>query len=271
MPYRFFVLFFLMLAVVAGPLHAQAVAHERADWSRFFKNFDAAGTIIILDARSERSPELMVFDAQRAHQAFTPASTFKIPHALFALDAEVVRDEFQVFEWDGTEHRFADHNRDHDLRSSMRASAVWVYEEFAEAIGEPAAHDYLRRIDYGNANASAGQGPYWIDGDLAISAREQIDFLQRLYRNALPFAVEHQRLVKDIIIVEAGPEWILRAKTGWSGQLGWWVGWVERPEGPVFFALNIDTPNGLDDLPKRQAIARDVLASLKALPPGGED
>ena len=31
-----------------------------------------------------------------------------------------------------------------------------------------------------------------------------------------PFKVEHQRLVKDIMIVEAGRDWILRAKTGWQ-------------------------------------------------------
>lgn len=271
MPHLLFAAAFLALAAFASPLHAQAVVHERADWGRHFDASGATGTIIVLDARGNSAPEQMVFDTERAHRAFSPASTFKIPHALFALEAGVVSDEFQVFEWDGTEHRFADHNRDHDLRSSMRASAVWVYEHFAEAIGEPAARGYLRRIDYGNADTSAGEGPYWIEGGLAISARGQIDFLQRLYRNALPFAVENQRLVKDIIIVEAGQDWILRAKTGWSGKLGWWVGWVEWPEGPVFFALNIDTPNGLDDLPKRQAIARDVLVSLKALPAGDGD
>ena len=33
---------------------------------------------------------------------------------------------------------------------------------------------------------------------------EQVDFLRKLYRNELPFKVEHQRLVKDIMIVEAG-------------------------------------------------------------------
>ena len=35
-------------------------------------------------------------------------------------------------------------------------------------------------------------------------SHEQVDFLRKLYRNELPFKVEHQRLVKDIMIVEAG-------------------------------------------------------------------
>ena len=95
-------------------------------------------------------------------------------------------------------------------------------------------------------------------------------FLQRLYRNELPFRVEHQRLVKDVMIVEAGRDWILRAKTGWQArlepQVGWWVGWVEWPQGPVFFALNIEMPGKGSDLPKREAIARAVLRSIDALP-----
>jgi beta-lactamase class D len=83
----------------------------------------------------------------------------------------------------------------------------------------------------------------------------------------LPFKVEHQRLVKDIMVVEAKRDWILRAKTGWQGQMGWWVGWVEWPTGPVFFALNIDTPNRMADLHKREAIVRAILQSIQALPP----
>ncbi len=69
------------------------------------------------------------------------------------------------------------------------------------------------------------------------------------------------------MIVEAKRDWILRAKTGWDGQMGWWVGWVEWPTGPVFFALNIDTPNRMEDLHKREAIARAILQSVNALPP----
>ncbi len=58
----------------------------------------------------------------------------------------------------------------------------------------------------------------------------------------------------------------MRAKTGLGGQIGWWVGWVEFPDGPVIFALNIDTPKRMADAPKREAIGRQVLESIGALP-----
>ena len=101
---------------------------------------------------------------------------------------------------------------------------------------------------------------------MAISAYEQVDFLRRLYRNTLPFKLADQRLCKDVMLVQAEGDWILRAKTGWVGRYGWWVGWVEQPTGAVFFALNIDTPKRMDDLYKRQAIGKEVLRLLKALP-----
>lgn len=50
---------------------------------------------------------------------------------------------------------------------------------------------------------ATGDSPFWVEGDLAISANEQIAFLKALYRNELPFRMEHQRLVKDVLVVEA--------------------------------------------------------------------
>lgn len=60
-----------------------------------------------------------------------------------------------------------------------------------------------------------------MEENLEISAQEQIAFLRKLYRNQLPFKVEHQRLVKDVMIAEAGRNWVLRSKTSWEGRFGW--------------------------------------------------
>ena len=111
---------------------------------------------------------------------------------------------------------------------------------------------------------------FWLDGGLAISAVEQVDMLRRLRRDALPFEVAHQRLVKDLILIERGPGFVLYGKTGWTfdaePQLGWFIGWVDTADGAVFFALNIDMPGGAADAPKREAIVRKALVSIGALP-----
>ncbi|WP_411845215.1 class D beta-lactamase [Roseibacillus persicicus] len=252
-----------LFVVLTAPSGWGEEGAAKPEWGKVFHRQNAKGTIVIVDER-EDEPVSLVFDRERAGTRFCPASTFKIPHALFALDAGVVRDEFQVFPWDGKKRWLEAWNSDQNLRSSMRNSVVWVYERFAEEIGEEREKEYLERSGYGN-QIPTGEQPFWLEGDLRISAFEQIAFLQKLYRNELPFSKEHQRLVKDVMIVEAKKSWILRAKTGWNGSVGWWVGWVEHPEGAVFFALNIETPRRMEDLPKREGIAREILESLSAL------
>lgn len=255
----------ILLAVsMLGTAGADDRIQEKSDWGKFFTQFDANGTLVIVD---ERQPTLttLVFNRERSNRRYSPASTYKIPHTLFALDAGAATDEFQAFKWDGVARGFSGHNQDQTLRSAMRFSTLWVYQRFAKQIGEAKARTYLRDANYGNADPTTSRGDYWVDGNLSISAVEQVGFLRKLYRNHLPFKVEYQRLVKDLLIKEAASNWILRAKTGWEGRYGWWVGWVETPEGPVFFALNIDTPKRFEDLPKREQITRAVLRSMGLL------
>jgi len=243
---------------------APAQTRVQPEWARLFDAAQVPGTLVVLDLRGGQA-SARVHGPVRAALRVSPASTFKIPHSLFALDAGLVRDEFQVFKWDGVQRPVPAWNRDQDLRCAVRDSAVWVFEGFARQLGTAREEDYLKKIGYGNGLAT-GQTPFWVEGDLAISAHEQIALLHALYRNALPFAREHQRLVKDMLVNEAGSHWILRAKSGWSGRIGWWTGWMELPEGPVFFALNIDTPRRQADLPKRIDIVREALRGIGAWP-----
>lgn len=237
---------------------------EHSNWAEIFEQFDATGTLVIADERQAHLP-WSVFNIQRSSQRFTPASTYKIPHTIFALDASVTNDT-EVFRWNGVEHSFAGHNQDQTLALAMKNSTVWVYEELAQRLGDDRTKQYLANIYYGNANTATENGNYWIDGELAISAQEQITFLKQLYHNALPFQQEHQALVKKLILLETHDLFSIHAKTGWSGQVGWWVGWVDLADGPIFFALNIDTPHRLDDLYKREAIVRAVLQTMGILP-----
>lgn len=260
---RIILTFLILIAPVAS---FSETFHERSDWGHFFSDEGVEGTIVVID---ERENAFWVYKEARAKTRYSPASTFKIPHALFALESGIIRDEFQVIPWDGVKRYFDSWNRDQTLRSATRDSVVWVFQKIAQSIGEDGEKDYLTKTNYGNADPSGGNSAFWLDGNLKISAFEQVAFLQRLYRNELPFDVGYQRLVKDIMIVEAKQDWILRAKTGtYVGSkpgLGWCVGWVECTDGPVFFALNIDLPND-SDIPKRVEITRSILRSIHALP-----
>ena len=77
-------------------VHAQEHVVVRSDWKKFFSDLQAEGAIVIADER-QAEHALLVFGQERAAKRYSPASTFKLPHTLFALDAGAVRDEFQVF------------------------------------------------------------------------------------------------------------------------------------------------------------------------------
>jgi beta-lactamase class D len=258
--------------LASGSARAESPWHERADWAALFAEAGVPGTLVVIDRRDDSH---WVYDRMRAQQRYIPASTFKIPHTLFALDADPTLTPNARFQWDGTERSFAQWNRDHTLRSAYAQSVVLVYQLLAQRIGLERERTYLQRIGYGNADPGGGLTQFWLTGALRISAIEQLDFLQRLHDQALPFPVDTQRTVKDIMESARGNGWTLRAKTGWgfdvTPQIGWYVGWVEHADGPVekpiFFALNIDMPNREKDVGKRTAIARAALASIGALPP----
>jgi beta-lactamase class D len=171
----------LALLLLVAPITAFGEAfQERSDWDHFFSDKGVDGTIVVID---ERANAFWAYAEARAQTRYSPASTFKIPHALFALDAGIIRDEFQVIPWDGVKRYFDSWNKDQTLRSSMRDSVVWVYQRIAQSIGEERGKDYLLKIRYGNSDPSGGDSAFWLDGNLKVSAFEQVAFLKRLYKN----------------------------------------------------------------------------------------
>ena len=171
---------------------------------------------------------------------------------------------------DGVKRDFDGWNQDQTLRSSMRHSTVWVYQQFAREIGEVREKEYLTRIQYGNADPSGGCRSLRLDGALRISAMEQVDFPAKTVSKRASVQGRASASGQGYHDRRGRARLILRAKTGWQArvepQIGWWVGWVETPTGAVIFALNIDLPGGMKDAPKREAIVRSILQSIGALP-----
>ena len=218
------------------------------------KEAEISGVLTVYDTRFDKE-DLVTSDLERCQKRFSPASTYKIPHALFALDAGVVNCVEQTFVWDGKKRFHLPWNQDHTLKSAIQHSTVWVFEEIAKEL-KGVAH-YLHKLDYGNANSS-GKKPYWIRGELRVSAMEQLFFLKQLYENELPFALEHQQVIKECMFLEVNSVGAIYGKTGWNGKVAWWIGWIQMPEGAVFVILNYDTPNGLNVVEKRDLFLEQV-------------
>jgi beta-lactamase class D len=179
-----------------------------------------------------------------------PASTFKIPHTLIALDIGILDGPDARLEWDRGKYPRedwwpAEWARDHTLRSALEHSVVWYYREVAELVGPEREREYLEALGLGNAAVGDRPTSFWLGGPLEISVEEQVVFLERLWAGALPVSSEAQRQTRDMVSVlgESNGERV-RGKTGTvrtvERALNWLVGVVERPAGPAFYAFWIE-------------------------------
>jgi len=236
------------------------------DLQALFTQSGIEGTIII---SSEAGETEYIAYPERAKAPFLPASTFKIPNTLIALEEAVITSPDDTFKWDGKK-RFVDAwNQDHSLRTAFPVSCVWYYQELARRLGNETYLDYLQNLNYGNKLTGPELTRFWLEGDLRITAEEQIAFLKSVYKQDLPFRAEHFELLKELMLVEQTDAYSVYAKTGWAvrdnGEHGWWVGYVEKTDKVWFFCINIEiTAN--EDYGKQKEIARSALQLIGVLP-----
>ncbi|MDQ9171680.1 penicillin-binding transpeptidase domain-containing protein [Oxalobacteraceae bacterium R-40] len=192
------------------------------------------GSFVLFDAQSGRTT---CHDSERARTRYLPASTFKIPNTLIALETGVASGaEFQL-QWD----RKAvppqpwwppAWSQDHTLRSALKQSVVWYYKELARRTGQERMQSYVDKFDYGNRDISGGIDSFWLSGRLQISAEEQINFLDRFYSGQLGVSERTTNLTKEMLVLEDTPSYRLSGKTGWAAlgetgtqTAGWSVIW----------------------------------------------
>jgi len=236
------------------------IAHsEEAGLAKLFSERNVKGTIIIssLDGRTE-----YLYNKVRSEKRFLPASTFKIPNTLIALEEGAIANEKEIIKWDGEDKGWSSWNKDQSLETAFPISCVWFYQELSKRVGNSKYLSHLEKLHYGNNMTGPDVTTFWLEGDLEISAREQIDFLKKLYKNQLPYKNEHLKIIKKIMIVDETPQYVIRAKTGWAmrikHQIGWYVGYVETSEQVWFFATNINIEKKSDST-YRKEITMDAL------------
>lgn len=203
------------------------------------------GCFVLYDFNND---EYIRYNKERCEQRFLPASTFKIPNSLIALEEEIIPDENFVIRWDSVDRGWDKWNMDHNLRSALKYSAVWFYQVLARQIDRETYLSYLSKFDYGNQQIGAAIDYFWLDWSLQISANEEIEFLKKFIKNELPVSQRSIDITKEIMIAEQTDDYILRAKTGLGDKregiyTGWYVGYIETTENVYVFALNMEESN----------------------------
>ena len=142
------------------------------------------------------APERLVGTATECATRLSPASTYKIPHALIGLETGVIT-ETTVTKWDGVRHPDQPKwNQDHTVLSAMRPSVLWFFQAMAPRIGARRAQEWLQKFQYGNTDVSGSITEYWVNGRLRISPAEQLVFVKKFYDGTLPVSKAHADQLK---------------------------------------------------------------------------
>ncbi|HEY8398393.1 MAG TPA: penicillin-binding transpeptidase domain-containing protein [Flavihumibacter sp.] len=217
----------------------------REDFRDLFDSCGVQGTIVVYDYSNKK---WIVSDTAEALKEGLPASTFKIPNLLFALEAGVIQSEHDTLRWPGVTDTVKygyrpETYRDMTAAEAFDISAVWAYEEIAQRIGREKMREFLEKSRYGNGNLSQTETDFWNFGAFGITPVNMVQFLRDLYEEKLPFAKQHMDVVKNVMITEEGEGYRIHAKTGWTREgginLGWWVGYLEGSNGVCLFATKL--------------------------------
>jgi beta-lactamase class D len=238
---------------------------ELPDIARELEAARVTGTMALFDTQDS---VLGCSDLKRCAEAVVPASTFKIPHSMIALETGIVEGPDTVMPWDKQQYWVAAWNQDLSFRDAFRYSCFPCYRALARKVGEAGEREWLTKLDYGNHDVSGGVDKFWLWGGLRISPLEQLDFLRRFDAGKLPISERTADIVRDIMTLDVTETYVLRGKTGATAppdeprELAWFVGWLELGERRVYFALLIDGhAEGVDPLQLRRPLAERILKS----------
>ena len=212
------------------------------------------GSVLIYDADSD------IFYSNNfdwANRGFLPASIFKIPNSIIALETGLVSDDTTLFKWDGKERRLKIWEQDLTFREAFHYSCVPCYQDIARNIGSYTMNIYLQKFNYGTMMVDSNSiDNFWLEGESHISQFQQIDFLKRFYNSQIPISKRTELIMKKLMVIEENSNFILSGKTGWSIRNGnnnsWFVGYIKTQNKVYYFATNI-SPNqqfNMDLFPK---------------------
>lgn len=209
--------------------------------SKIFSGYDAA--FVLFDTKSK---QYFRYNPSLCKERLSPCSTFKIFNSLVGLETEIVKNENHTIKWNGTKYSIESWNHDQTLQSAFSNSAVWYYQQIASAIGSNQMAEFIHKVHYGNEDISGGITKFWLGSTLKISANEQVDFLNKLINDDLPFSKRSMAIVRGLMKLDTNSSSALYGKTGSDMKndkqvLGWFVGYLVQPDQIYIFATNIQT------------------------------
>ena len=242
---------------------------ELSELKNLFDKYKVDGSILIYN---QNENVYMGYNLERCNIAFCPASTFKIPNTLIALESGIATTE-TVFTWNGEKRTFPTWEKDMTIKEAFQVSAVPVYQEIARRVGVEKMKYYTQLFNYGNLDINAENiDKFWLEGESNITQYQQVYFLQKLYNLQLPISENTMKITKELMLFETKSRYKISGKTGWAVRqnesVTWFVGYIETENNVYIFATNV-VPNKDTDLntfsQTRIELTKEIFKELKII------
>ncbi len=238
--------------------NSNSIAPEKdIDLSKYFDGKN--GTAVFYIPRQN----YFIYNKEMANTRFSPFSTFKIVSTLIGLNNNILKDENSKMKYNGTKYWLDLWNKDVTLREAFKVSCVWYYHQMTNKIDHDIFTDELEKLNYGNADTSEWYGNgsnkladlngFWLNSSLKISPVEQVNVLQKILENESIYNQNHIAILKNIMRVDSNSsiknngnssDSNIFGKTGsGSNDNGWFVGFVEKENKFIYFAIFLNDKN----------------------------
>ena len=246
----------------------------QVDLQQPFRDCKLKGSTTIYDYKNKK---WLYSDQADAGVAMLPASTFKVVNILIALETGTIKDENSIVKWPGSADTVKYGYRPeiyHDIsvKEAFEVSAGWAFIELAKKVDRKVYQRYLQACGYGNHKLTEQGADFWNFGAFAISPKNQVEFLIKVYEGKLPFAKRNIDILKKVMVTEITTDYTIRSKTGWTRtdnqDLGWWVGYLQQKDDVYFFATRLIKPRAEVNRNFgncRKEITKNILRKIGAL------
>ena len=237
---------------------------------RFQKLLDSAnleGAILVFD---DSKGMWYTNDSSKIHEGHIPASTFKIPNSIVALELGIIDNDSTMIYWDTEPRRLKAWEEDLIFREAFHRSCVPCYQEIARIAGVKNMKEQLTKMEYPQMVFDTGDvDNFWLVGESRISPKEQLLFLKSVIDSTIKVSPRTVAIMKRMMIITDDNQGVFRGKTGWSIQNekhnGWFIGCLTQNEHNYYVVTNV-SPMPNTDMDKfgeaRKAISLKALSFL---------
>ena len=112
----------------------------KTEFGNILDSLKVKGAIVIYDIKN-KTYYSNNFDWSKT--GIIPASTFKIPNSIIALETGIIKNDSTVFKWNGEKRRFKKWEEDLTFKKAFQVSCVPCYQEIARKVGVKRMKSYL--------------------------------------------------------------------------------------------------------------------------------